>query len=49
MSTDFPGGLNRIQDYLDAVHHKSGTTAAGVDADRVAINAEYSFTLRELL
>lgn len=49
MSTDFPGGLNRIQDYLDAVHHKSGTIAAGVDAARVAINAEYSFTLRELL
>jgi hypothetical protein len=46
---DFPQGLQRAADYLNAVHHKSGTIISGIDGARVAVSAEYSFSLRELL
>ena len=46
---DFQQGLQNANDYLDAQHHISGTIAAGDDALRVATQAQYSFTLRELL
>lgn len=46
---DFPQGLQRAADYLNAVHHKSGTIISGIDGARIAASAEYSFTLRELL
>ena len=46
---DFVAGLQNASDYLDAKHHISGTSAAGVDALRVVTGAQYSFTLRELL
>lgn len=47
--TDFPQGLQNANAYLDTRHHISGTRASGTDALRVVANAEYSFTLRELL
>lgn len=47
--TDFKAGLQNANDYLDARHHISGTTAAGDDALRIVGKAEYSFTLREIL
>jgi hypothetical protein len=47
--TDFKAGLQNANDYLDARHHLSGTTALGSDALRIVAKAEYSFTLRELL
>lgn len=47
--TDFPQGLQDANAYLDTRHHITGTRAAGTDALRVVANAEYSFTLRELL
>ena len=46
---DFKGGLQSANDYLDTKHHLSGTQAAGTDALRGVVSAEYSFTLRELL
>mgnify|MGYP001223771512 CR=1 FL=1 len=46
---DFKGGLQSANDYLDTKHHLSGTNAAGTDALRGVVSAEYSFTLRELL
>ena len=46
---DFKQGLQNANDYLDAQHHISGTIAAGADALRVTSQAQYSFTLRELL
>ncbi len=46
---DFKGGLQSANDYLDTRHHLSGTKAAGTDALRGVVSAEYSFTLRELL
>ena len=47
--TDFKAGLENANDYLEARHHISGTTAIGNDALRVVAGAEYSFTLKELL
>ena len=47
--TDFKAGLQNANEYLDARHHLSGTTALGNDALRIVGSAEYSFTLRELL
>lgn len=47
--TDFKNGLQDANDYLDARHHLSGTTALGNSALNVVAQAEYSFTLRELL
>ena len=47
--TDFTSGLQSASDYLDTRHHLSGTTALGSDALRVVANAEYSFSLREIL
>ena len=51
MSTfrDFKAGLSSANDYLDTKHHITGTQAAGTDALRSVVSAEYSFTLRELL
>ena len=46
---DFSQGLSSANDYLDTRHHISGTQAAGTDALRGVVSAEYSFTLRELL
>lgn len=46
---DFASGLQNANDYLDARHHISGTLAAGEDAARIVTQAQYSFTLRELL
>ncbi len=46
---DFKSGLQSANDYLDTRHHISGTQAAGTDALRGVVSAEYSFTLRELL
>ena len=46
---DFKQGLQNANDYLDAQHHISGTIAAGADALRVTSQAQYSFTLREIL
>ena len=46
---DFKAGLSNANDYLDTKHHLSGTQAAGTDAVRAVVQAEYSFTLRELL
>lgn len=46
---DFQQGLQDANDYLDAQHHISGTIAAGEDALRIAGQAQYSFTLREIL
>ena len=47
--TDFKNGLQNANDYLDARHHLTGTSALGSDALRIVSSAEYSFTLRELL
>lgn len=51
MSTfkDFKNGLQSATDYLEAKHHLSGTTALGNSALNVVAQAEYSFTLKELL
>lgn len=46
---DFSQGLQNANEYLDTRHHISGTQAAGSDALRGVVSAEYSFTLRELL
>ena len=46
---DFKAGLQSANDYLDTKHHISGTQSAGTDALRGVFQAEYSFTLRELL
>ena len=46
---DFPGGLQSANDYLDTRHHIGGTVAQGNDAFKSVLQAEYSFTLRELL
>ena len=46
---DFKAGLQNASDYLDTRHHLSGTQAVGTDAARAVVQAEYSFTLRELL
>ena len=46
---DFKSGLQSANDYLDTKHHISGTKSAGTDALRGVFQAEYSFTLRELL
>tara|TARA_B100001094_G_scaffold259111_1_gene259178 strand:+ start:1214 stop:3742 length:2529 start_codon:yes stop_codon:yes gene_type:complete len=46
---DFSAGLQNANDYLDTKHHISGTQSAGTDALRGVFQAEYSFTLRELL
>ena len=46
---DFKQGLQNANDYLDAQHHISGTIAAGEDALRITGQAQYSFTLREIL
>ena len=47
--TDFKNGLQNANDYLDTKHHLSGTTALGNSNLRAVVQAEYSFTLRELL
>ena len=47
--TDFSAGLSNVNDYLDAKHHLSGTTALGSDALRVVAGANYSFSIRELI
>lgn len=47
--TDFKNGLQNANDYLDTRHHLSGTTALGNSNLRAVAQAEYSFTLRELL
>jgi len=47
--TDFKNGLQDANDYLDTRHHLSGTTALGNSNLRAVVQAEYSFTLRELL
>lgn len=47
--TDFKAGLQNANDYLDARHHLSGTTAIGSDALRVVGAANYSFSLKELI
>ena len=47
--TDFKNGLQDVNDYLDARHHISGTTGSQNDVFRTVVQAEYSFTLRELL
>ena len=46
---DFKAGLQNANDYLDTRHHISGTEAVGSDSFRAVVQAEYSFTLRELL
>ena len=46
---DFKAGLQNANDYLDTRHHISGTQASGSDSFRAVVQAEYSFTLRELL
>ena len=47
--TDFKNGLQDANEYLDTRHHLSGTTAIGNSNLRAVAQAEYSFTLRELL
>jgi hypothetical protein len=47
--TDFKAGLQNVNDYLDGKHHLSGTVSAGVDAARIVVGAEYSFTMREIM
>ena len=47
--TDFKNGLQDANEYLDTRHHLSGTTAIGNSSLRAVEQAEYSFTLRELL
>lgn len=47
--TDFKNGLQDANEYLDTRHHLSGTTALGNSNLRAVAQAEYSFTLRELL
>lgn len=47
--TDFKNGLQDANQYLDARHHLSGTTALGNANLNIVAQAEYSFTLRELL
>ena len=47
--TDFKNGLQDVNDYLDARHHVSGSTGSQNDVFRTVVQAEYSFTLRELL
>lgn len=47
--TDFKNGLQDVNDYLDARHHVSGSTGSENDVFRTVVQAEYSFTLRELL
>ena len=47
--TDFKNGLQDANQYLDARHHLSGTTALGNNNLNIVARAEYSFTLRELL
>ena len=47
--TDFKNGLQDANQYLDARHHLSGTTALGNNNLNIVAQAEYSFTLRELL
>ncbi len=47
--TDFKNGLQDANEYLDTKHHLSGTSALGNSNLRAVAQAEYSFTLRELL
>lgn len=47
--TDFSAGLQNANDYLSARHHLSGTTALGSDAFRIVAQAQYSFSLKEIL
>jgi len=47
--TDFSSGINSADDYLDGKHHLSGKVSVGTNANKIAIGAEYSFTMRELL
>jgi len=47
--TDFKAGLQNVNDYLDGKHHLSGTVSASVDAARIVVGAEYSFTMREIM
>ena len=47
--TDFKNGLASADSYLDTRHHLSGTTALGNSNLRAVAQAEYSFTLRELI
>ena len=47
--TDFKSGLQNANEYLDTRHHLSGTSALGNSNLRAVAQAEYSFTLRELL
>lgn len=47
--TDFKSGLQSANDYLDGKHHLSGKVSVGTDAAKLAISAEYSFTMRELM
>ena len=47
--TDFKNGLQDANEYLDTKHHLSGTAAFGNSNLRAVTQAEYSFTLRELL
>ena len=43
--TDFKNGLQDANQYLDARHHLSGTTALGNNNLNIVARAEYSFTL----
>jgi hypothetical protein len=46
--TDFEQ-LENFNDYVSARHHITGTVALGDDAARIVANAEYSFTVKELV
>ena len=48
--TDFTGGLQDFNDYLDQKHHINEQYVVGSeDTGRAVIKAEYSYTLREIL
>lgn len=47
--TDFTAGLENVNDYLQGVHHLSGTTALGSNSLRIVASANYSFSLKELI